>query len=486
VPGQSEDRTAGNQKLHLETGLDVLARRISEKGDYDGLEQFWTAVQGVIQEQLGHRRCSLWLQQTALMSLQESELVVGAPNIIIQEHLRRKYTGAVEQAVGALLGEKVRVKFDVDPRLYRQANSRRQRQKSDDMPAQAPLTIVGRQEKIIRPRPDWGFDRLITIPSNELPFTAAREVAGQRSPRINFMYIYGDFGVGKTTLARAIYALASSPEMGLSPVFMSAETWSNEYYEAVRLKRRYQFRSRYRSCRMLILDDVQFVAGKSATQRELMHTLKDILSEGGRAVLAGRPHPEEMRELEPGFLALLSGAFPAVISPPRDEEKRQVAMEFARRRGLRASDGVFEYLAANCAESLGSLESAISYLALYAEVQGRARLELSAAVEALAATRRVRRRAVGVEQVKEAVLEVFDVKAEQLTGLSRTRSVVLARQVGMYLARELTGASLGEIAHAFGRSSHSTVKYAVDKMRKARDEDDNIAGLLRLTRARIK
>ncbi len=457
-----------------------------ESTEFENTDQFWDAVRQSIQDRLGHRRYSLWFHQTELSEVREGTLVVGVPNLVVQQYLTGKYSSAVVEAVEELAGESVEVKFDVAPRLFRESRARREEQQRESEREGARGVDFARATREVTVPAEWGFDRLIITAANQFPCAAARELAGQENPRFRFLYVCGDYGLGKTALLRAVYALAAGPERHLDPVFTSAEDWCNEYYQAIQRRSTRQFRSRYRSRRMLLLDDLQFVQGKEGGQRELMHTIKHILAEGGRVALASRPHPEELRDLIPGLQALLRRAFHAVLVQPDEGERCQIARQMAAKHGLRAAPPVFRHLATRRGESFATIESAVNCLALYGAMRGNGRLELPEALEALAATRPTSAQPVRLGEVKGAVAELFDLETAELEGRSRRRTLVLARQMGMYLARKLTKASLSEIGTAFGRSSHSTVRHALDKIEDAREEDPQVAGLLRRLREKLR
>lgn len=469
-----------------EDGLKELVRLLGEKGDFEAADQFWSAVQENINERLGHRKYSLWFHQTELMSFSDGELVVGVPNIVIRQYLGQRYKEAVKEAVEELLGERVEVRFDVAPRLFRRMEARREERRREEESAPDPRPVdFDRVRREARVPDDWGFENLVVTASNRLPYAAARELAGQENPRFSFVFFCGDYGLGKTAMLRAVYALAAGPERRLDPLLVSAEDWCNEYYHAIQKKTTRQFRRRYRNCDMLLVDDVQFVQGKEGGQRELLHTVKHILGNGGRVALASKPHPDEMRDLDPGFRALTKRAFPAVIRPPSGEERMEIVRRLADRHGLKATQEVYRYVARQKGHSFAAVDSAVCCLAMYAGVHGSGKLDLPGAMDAFAAVQPTGSQQVGLDEVKQAVLEVFDVEPAQLTGKSRRRTVLLARQVGMLLARRLTGASLTEVARFFGRSSHSTVKHAVEKIEDLCEEDSHIAGLVRRLERRL-
>jgi chromosomal replication initiator protein len=464
----------------------ALAQVLLEGSAHQTLQQFWEAVQQSIMDRLGHERYSIWFRQTELMSGSREELVVGVPNVIIQQYLSLRYSEAVEGAVEELTGRPMRVSFDVAPRLFRQMRARQEEEEQQDAGQQAAgKPPPAASSRAPAPPANWGFEHLIVTAANRVPYAAAREVAGQANPRFRFLYICGDYGQGKTALLRAIYALACGPERGLQAVFTSTEDWCNDFYHAIQQKRTRVFRSKHRSCRTLILDDLQFIQGKAAAQSELLHTAKQVLQEGGRVVLAGKPHPEAFQDVDPAFQALLRRAFPALILPPDAEERKDIVAELARRRGLKTTDEVCRYVADRFGDGFGRMESAVSCLSLYAGVEGCGRLTLAAARAALAAMQAPEKALhVGLEQIRQAVVQVFGVSVKELTGSGRSRSVCRARHVGMYLGQKMTGSSLTEIGRCFGASSHSTVKHAVDKIEKAVGEDERLAALVRQVQVR--
>ncbi|MHC4789724.1 MAG: DnaA ATPase domain-containing protein, partial [Planctomycetota bacterium] len=255
-------------------------------------EEFWQAVQQTIRERLGLERFSIWFRQTELMSADDERIVVGVPNVIIQQFLTVRYTEAVTGAVEELVGRPMQVSFDVAPSLFRQMRARRDSELLEAGPRTEEVVNL-RSVRARRKAPaEWGFEHLILCPTNTLPYAAARELAGQENPRLRFLYVCGDYGLGKTALLRAMFTLACAPERGLDAAYTSAEDWCNEYYHSIQRKTTHPFRSRYRSCDVLLLDDVEFIEGKGASQRELLHTVKHILGRGGRVALSSTPHPE--------------------------------------------------------------------------------------------------------------------------------------------------------------------------------------------------
>ncbi len=477
----------GTSKHLDETEALELAAQHLCNGD-EGRERFWQAVQQSILERLGHERYSIWFRQTELMQAEDDELVVGVPNVIIQQYLAERYTKPVCEAVEDLVGRPVEVRFDVAPSLFRQMRAEQKQHELAEQSKAAPRQAHQNQDARRPEAPAaWDICNLIVTDANRLALAAAREVAGQQSPQFALVYVCGGYGSGKTALLRAAYSLASAPERGLQPIFMSTEDWCNDYYHAIQRKTTRAFRSRYRSCGMLLLDDLQFIEGKAGGQGELLYTVKHLLGKGGRVVLAGKPRPEDLNDVDPALRALLGRSFPAFIGEPRAHEWLQIVEELARRRGMELSEESCRLVTEQLAPNFGRAQSAIACLALYAGVNGLRRVELGDAREALKRMKLsgTQKAPPGMTDILQAVAEVLDLAEEKVTGRSRTQMVVRARHVAMYLARQLTDSSLTEIGRFFGGTSHSTVKHAVDKIGGLLDTDPHVSASVREVREHL-
>jgi chromosomal replication initiator protein len=451
---------------------------IRDNTPFQSCQEFWQAVQESIKERLGQERFSVWFRQTELMRADEDGLVVGVPNVIIQQFLTLRYTEAVASAVQELVERPVKVTFDVAPRLFRRMRDQREVDRAAADRAEGGLVEPSPARAQPYANPHWSFESLVCTRANRLPFAAARELAGQANPRFRFVYVYGGFGLGKTALMHAMLALASGPEVGLDPVYSSAEDWCNGYYRAIQRNTTHAFRARYRSCGMLLLDDVQFVDGKAAAQRELLHTVKQLLTAGSRVALSGVPHPRQMAEVDPSLQALLEGAFPALLLPPEKDECADIVRRLAARRRLDAVPEVFDFVAEVYGGSFRAMEAALDCLAFHTSVEGCGKLELAAARRALSTLRPGAGQPVTAGRIMELVAGALPVTVEQLKGRSRTRTVCLGRQLAIYLARKHTAGSLTEIGQAFGGLSHSTVKHSADKIAGELAQDARLAELL--------
>ena len=451
-------------------------------------ERLWARIQGRIRERLGLQRYGIWFTQAELTELDGTSMVVGVPKVIIKQYLEQEYTALVADVAGELLGEPVEVRFRVIPALLRQARGG-QRPESGNAgetaargPGPAPT-----QTAAVSPPTHWPrFDQLYVPPTNSLAFLVARQLAQRADAQFDFVLVLGEHGVGKTALLQATYGAALAGTAAGRVEYVTAEGWSNDYYHAVQTRKTRAFRRRYRACDMLLMDDVEFMQGKPAAQDELLHTAKSILADGGRVALSCTVHPDDLQDVKPAFCSLLSGTFRVELRIPAEPERADTARAIARRHGLQAADEVFQWLAQGHCSSIRELNGAVMSLAICASLKRCAGVDMAFAREALAATSRVRKRVPTLGDVVAAVVGAVPVSESGLKGRSRSRGVNRARQIGMYLARELTRESLSDIGRCFGGRTHSTVKHAVAQVEGRMAQDPETVRLVELCRAKLR
>jgi chromosomal replication initiator protein len=430
----------------------------------------WENILKNIKERLGVERFGIWFKQTRLMCMRDSCLVIGVPNVIVKQYLEQRYAETVAATASDLLGEKIEVKFDVDPNLFRQTRDRQRRETECRTGEES--SMHGDDEA-----PDENtsgsahrFDRLVLTESNKLPFLAAQEIATKKNPRFDFLLVMGKNGVGKTALLEAVHHAVKATRSRHNVRCVMAEKWCNDFYHALQDKQsRYQkaraFRKYYRDCDMLIIDGFQFFQGKLAAQKELLHTAKHLRTNGGKLVLSSDTHPHDLEDIDSSLRSLLSGAFWVELIVPARDEMLRFTEQLCLLNRLDASPGVVQLLADKYSETIQDLNAAVNTIASYASLQNIKKVDIGMAREALAATCRMRKRVPAMDDISRAVLEVFPIAEEKLRGKSRARSACRARQIAMYLAYEVTGATLSDIGRYFGGRAHSTVKHSIDKVK---------------------
>jgi chromosomal replication initiator protein len=310
--------------------------------------------------------------------------------------------------------------------------------------------------------PRYTFESFVAGPSNAMAAQACRAVAEAPGERYSPLFLFGKTGLGKTHLLHALGHEARRHRPGLRVVYMSAEQWVNEYIHDIRHQQFDAFRRRYRSgCDLLLIDDIQFLAGKDASQDEFFHTFNSLHDSRRQIVVTADRYPHEIEGLEQRLQTRLSWGLIADIQAPEMETRVAILERKAETLGLPLETDVIRYLADHIVTSVRALEGALVRLSAYAQVTG-ARLDLKAAKQYLRPVM-PHKRDLSLEQVVTVVAGYYDLSVSELRGKSRQRRLALGRQMAMYLGRKHLGLSLPEIGRYFGRD-HTTVLASVRKI----------------------
>jgi chromosomal replication initiator protein len=317
---------------------------------------------------------------------------------------------------------------------------------------------------------DYVFDHFVRVPSTQLAHAAATAVADAPAMAYNPLFLHGPVGLGKTHLLQAICqrVLARRPESRI--LYLSCETFVNQFISAVESGDLENFRYRYRHVDMLLIDDIHFLAKKERTQEEFFHTFNTLYNSKKQIVLSCDSPPREIPTLEDRLVSRFKWGLVTQIEEPDQETRVSIVRRKAERKGVPLPDGVADLIADNIATNVRELEGAVLRVIGYAALTGK-KLTMDLAQEALRDVIQPKERKVTIETILRTVADHFGVKASEITGKRRHKSISLPRQVGMYLARRLTDYSLVEIGGQFGGRDHTTVIYANDKI--ARELETN-------------
>jgi len=310
---------------------------------------------------------------------------------------------------------------------------------------------------------DYVFDNFVRGPSNQLAHAAATAVADAPAMAYNPLFLHGPVGLGKTHLLQAICqrVLARRPESRI--LYLSCETFVNQFISSVEAGDLEDFRYRYRHVDMLLIDDIHFLAKKERTQEEFFHTFNTLYNSKKQIVLSCDSPPREIPTLEDRLVSRFKWGLVTQIEEPDQETRGSIVRRKAERKGVTLPDGVADLIADNIATNVRELEGAVLRVIGYAALTGK-KLTLELATEALRDVIQPKERKVTIETILRTVADHFGVKASEITGKRRHKSISLPRQVCMYLARRLTDYSLVEIGGQFGGRDHTTVIYANDKV----------------------
>jgi len=320
----------------------------------------------------------------------------------------------------------------------------------------------------------YTFDTFIVGSSNQFAHAAARAVAEAPSRSYNPLFIYGGVGLGKTHLMHAIGQYVLSHGHGMKLTYISAERFMNEMINALRYDRIIDFRERYRSVDVLLVDDIQFIAGKEGTQSEFFHTFNALHDAQKQIVLSSDCPPHEMEELEERLRSRFEWGLIADIQAPDLETKVAILKKKAEAEAVPLPDNVAIYIAGKIKSNIRELEGSLIRLVAYASLKG-AEINLQLAQEVLKNVLAHDDRAVTIEIIQKFVADYYQLKVADLKSRNNSKSVAIPRQIGMYLCKSLTHASLPEIGRSFGGKHHSTVIHSIRKVEdlRGRDKDFN-------------
>ncbi|KQN06554.1 chromosomal replication initiator DnaA [Sphingobium sp. Leaf26] len=332
--------------------------------------------------------------------------------------------------------------------------------------------------------PRHGFEEFVTGDTNHLAFSAAQAMAGEATPRFSPLFIHGGTGQGKTHLLHSIARAFSAHSPSQAVLYMSAERFMVEFVNAMRANETMAFKGRLRAARLLLIDDIQFIAGKGSTQEEFLHTINDLIDTGARIVVTADRAPQLLESIDPRILSRLAGGLVADIQPAGLdlrlailEAKRAVAGDPP------VPDAVIDFLARSIRSNVRELEGAFNKLVAYGQLTGRS-IDLDFAQQMLADTVRANARRITVDEIQKACAAHFKIDPSEMRSKRRARAVARPRQVAMYLAKKMTPRSLPEIGRIFGGRDHSTVIHAVRTIEALResnpDMDADVRALQRL------
>ena len=426
--------------------------------------QIWDAALGQLQLHVTRPNFETWLKNTIGVAYRDGEFVVGAPNAFVAEMLEQRMYSLISRTLESVVKSEVEIRFEVtspegEPPALRSAEA------GPDGAEEAPATQAAPQFSIHKPaplNPKYVFERFVVGKSNELAHAAAVAVAGRPGELYNPLVMYSDVGLGKTHLMHAIGHRAIS--RGMSLIYSTTEEFTNSYIKAIREGATDDFRERYRSADLLLLDDVQFLIGKEQTQEGFFHTFNALHMTNRQIVLTSDRPVSALTLLEDRIQSRLAGGLVVDIQPPDVETRIAILRAKAEEMRQNVPDAVLQFLAERIHKNIRELEGSLNKVVALADLTGApVSIELTrqavADVVETAAERKIPEGAI-----VEAVSEHFGVSVEAIKGRKRDKRTAQARQVAMYLLREESQLDLTVIGKTLGGKNHTTVSRGCDRI----------------------
>ncbi|WP_081987853.1 chromosomal replication initiator protein DnaA [Sphingomonas sp. 37zxx] len=350
---------------------------------------------------------------------------------------------------------------------------------SEAAPVAAPVAQVVPVAERFAFDPRFTFDRFVADTSNRVALNAAKALADRNPPQFSPLYIHSATGQGKTHLCHAIGHAFQEANPGATAIYMPAERFMFEFVKAVRARDTFSFKERLRGVDLLMIDDLQFIAGKDSTQEECFHTVNEFMTMGKRLVIAADRSPQHLDGVEPRLVSRLGAGLVTDIKPPEFGLRRAILDTKLREMPqVAVPDEVLELLAMRINTNIRELEGALNRLVAYAQLIGET-VTMDFALQTLGEVLRGAQRRVTIDDIQKAVSAHFEMKQLDLISDRRAVAVARPRQIAMYLAKRLTTRSLPEIGRKFGNRDHSTVIHAVKRIEDLRGKDREIDGAVR-------
>jgi chromosomal replication initiator protein len=434
--------------------------------------QLWQRLSAALKPQISADSFKRWFSAVELVEAKDKSLTFRVPNNIYQFWIESNYMPALQTAIVTTFGSALPVKF-CSP-----SGSGGQMPAEDTAPLEKILpeppadTKPGATVPGLNPRNT--FESFVVGPNNEIAHAAALAVAQAPARTYNPLFIYGGVGLGKTHLMQAIGQYVWAKKKNVKVIYVSSELFINEFIDAIQHSNLVKFRKRYRQVDLLLIDDIQFLGGKERSQEEFFHTFNTLFDGHKQIVLSSDRPASEIANLEHRLVSRFEWGLTAELQPPDIETRLAILRKKARGMQIKLRDEVFQFLASRIRTNVRRLEGALMRVASFASLSGK---ELTQeVVEHLLKDilQEEARHSITIEQIQRRVAEHFDVRIADMTSKRRPASIAFPRQVAMYLARELTKASLNEIGDAFGGRDHGTVLHACKLVKKRMAEQDNI------------
>ncbi len=429
-------------------------------------ENVWRKVLEIIKSEIPLQSFNTWFKSTAGTSLDNDTLEVSVPNKFASSWIEQKFSGVVARAVGTHLGSARNVKFIIGSfeKDCADNNSVRPVQKSAGLLAASPKTHLN---------PRYSFDSFVVGESNRFAQAAAFAVAeAPMQTKYNPLYIYGGVGLGKTHLLQAIGNLAREKYSTLKVLYVTSEKFTNDFIEAISRARTSEFARLYRGVDLLLLDDIQFLTGKEATQEQFFHTFNALYQAGKQIALTSDRTPREIKCLEERLLSRFQCGLVTDIQPPDLETRIAILGQMVESEKLSVPYDVITYIASNITKNIRELEGSIIRLLAYGSLT-RKEIDANLACEVLK-NAFTNNHIITVDSITEAVCNHFRLQPDQLRSKRKTADLVRARQIAMFLCRKYISTSLKAIGEKFGGRDHSTVIHALTSVQEGMKIDLSI------------
>jgi chromosomal replication initiator protein len=424
-------------------------------------DSLWDDVLARVEGKVNRHSFATWFRPASFLSVDASTLRIGVPNAQFREWLSKNYLGVLQEALTEIGRPGLRVVFE---------------EVAEDTAATAATPPAAERETAAL-NPKYTFESFVVGSSNQFAHAAARAVAEIPSKSYNPLFIYGGVGLGKTHLMHAIghYILARQKRLNL--LYISTDRFINEMINAIRFDRLPSFRQKYRSIDVLLIDDIQFIAGKDRTQEEFFHIFNALHDAQKQIVVSSDCPPRQIPTIEERLHSRFEWGLIADIQAPDIETKVAILRKKAEAERVELPENVALFIASKVKTNIRELEGSLIRLIAFASLTGRD-IDLPLAQETLRDLLHTEEKPITIEMIQKFVADHYSLKISEIKAKNNSKSIAVPRQIAMYLTKSLTGASLPEIGKEFGGKHHSTVIHSIRKIDDLRKQDPEFDRLI--------
>ena len=429
------------------------------------IEEAWTKTVEAIGVKVGSQAFDLWFRPLKLVQFQDERVVLEVPNKFFKEWIEDHYPGIISETFEVFIKKAVSVSYKVFEK--KEAPAIRKIETSQEN-RRSKLASRG-----IFLSPKFTFDTFVVGASNQFAHAASRAIADAPGKAYNPLFIYGGVGLGKTHLMNAIGNKIIDQQHNVKMLYAPAEQFTNEFVYSMRNDKMDEFKTKYRNLDVLIIDDIQFIAGKSGTQEELFHTFNALYDTHKQIVFSSDRPPKDISPITERLRSRFGMGLIADIQIPDVETKMAILGKKSEMEGIELPEDVSYFLASKVKSNIRDLEACMIRLGAHSSLTGKI-ITVDMAKNVLKDLIFDEEKALTVEYVQKTVCEYFGLKVQEIKARKRTRDIAFPRQVAMYLSKMLTDSSLNEIGKNFGGKDHSTVIHACKMIEEKRQKDEEL------------
>jgi len=446
------------------------------------MNELWSKILEIIKGELSPQSYNSWFIDTKIIKFENQELIISVPNNFCKDWLEKHYIEFIKDILKRIIDvdDNLKIEFKIDHQnifLSTPSTAKKETKKVE--------ASLKNNEIILKSK--YTFDNFVVGNSNRFAHAACLAVAQSPAKSYNPLFVYGGVGLGKTHLMQAIgnHIIQYNNQSEVNILYISSEKFTNELINSIRDDRTVAFRDKYRNVDLLLIDDIQFLAGKERTQEEFFHTFNTLYDSNKQIVITSDRPPQEIPTLEDRLISRFEWGLITDIQPPDLETRIAILRKKAQTENLNIPDEVINFIAEKIPSNIRQLEGALNKLIAFSTLT-KSNLSTSLAQEILKDIIPLENKVISINQIQKAISDYFNIKLSALLSKKRNKDIVTARQIAIYLSRELTELSLPVIGEAFGGKDHTTILHSYNKIKNKIEKDKGLKSTIDNLSLKIK